>query len=764
MKIKRLKLSPFIASCLLFSLFSLLSSSFCYSQDSADYVNRGWSRLGDRDFEGTREITKECIKEFSDQANQEAQGLNRLVPAGPDSPYRVMNDVATCYFIKAESYMRQDDDEKAIEIFEKVSKKYPYAQSRHWHGWDWSIKEVSQESIQRLKTGEVVEVEDFDVIITQVELYDSGESLPIDYQKYGRFEGVGTKNYRYVVEKPIELSRAVGAGVYPNTNSVRFDPNYQKIRGELYKIDHWEILSSRDLSTAFYKWVNAPEPPGIRQFHLAEILERSGLIKQAIKAYYAVVVHFPETYGWTYWGTPWYVGPAALHRVKYLLANHPEIGFYLEDAKIVVKGGFDNNIRNTEFIVNPGQFIKRPFWERLLRRYRPKKPRSLGEIIHKSGNRVQLVQYQNGDWQLKVDGKPFMVRAITYDPTRIGESPDEGNLADWTRQDTNQSGRIDAPYEAWLDKNWNNKKDPGEERVGDFQLMADMGINAIRLYHHPFDRDLEVIRDLYETYGIYTLIGDFLGKYTLGSGASWEHGTDYDNIEHQKNMLESVRQMVKKYRAEDAVLMWLLGNENVYGFGCNADKKPESFFSFANKAAKLIKELDPQNRPVMIVSGDNLYLDIFAEKSPDIDIFGTNSYRGKYGFLGLFDDVKRVANKPVIITEFGAPAYGRGYTDQEGQKFQAKYHKGCWKDIQYNSAGYGAGNSLGGVIFQWVDEWWKSSGDSDRHSRRSLFTGPFLDGYMYEEWLGLMSQGDGSDSPFLRQPRKAYYMYKELWN
>ncbi len=763
----RNKLSEKITAISFISVF-LLSSVFlwfCYGQDSADYVNRGWSRLGERKFEEVREITNECIQKFSEEADRQAEGLSRLVPAGPESPYRVMNNVATCYFIKAESYMRQDKNDEAINIFHKVSQKYPYAQSRHWHGWDWSIKEVSQESIQRLETGEVAEIEEIEAIITEVNLHYAGERLPINYKKYGKFKNLGTKDYKYVLKEPVKLADAVGAGVYPNTNAVRFDPQYQKIRDQLHEIDHWEILHSRDLSTAFYKWINAPEPNGIRQFYLAEILERSGLIEQAIKAYYAILVHFPRTHAWTYWETPWFVGPAALHRIKYLLEKHPELGLKLEDAEITIVGGFDGSIRGVDFVVNPGRLVKKPFWQRLFPQITSgRRKRKLTNIEKETGERVRLIKYKSGDWQLKVNGEPFMIQAITYDPTRVGESPDEGTQQDWTRQDTSGSGLPDAPYEAWLDKNWNNQKDPGEKRVGDFQLMADMGVNAIRLYHHPFERDIEVIRDMYESYGIYTLMGDFLGKYTLGSGARWEEGADYTNPEHRKNMLESVKKMVEKYKNEEAILIWLLGNENVYGFGCNADTEPVSFFQFANEAANLIKELDPEKRPVAIVSGDTLYLDLFAKHAPDIDIFGTNSYRGKYGFLGLFDDVRRVAQKPAMITEYGAPAYGRGYTDKEAQKFQAEYHKGCWQDIKNNSAGFGSGNALGGIVFQWVDEWWKSSGEANRHSRRSLFTGPFLDGFMYEEWLGLMSQGDGTNSPFMRQPRKSYYMYKELWN
>jgi len=35
---------------------------------------------------------------------------------------------------------------------------------------------------------------------------------------------------------------------------------------------------------------------------------------------------------------------------------------------------------------------------------------------------------------------------------------------------------------------------------------------------------------------------------------------------------------------------------------------------------------------------------------------------------------------------------------------------------------------------------------------------------MHEEWLGICGQGNGVRSPFLRELRKSYFLYKELWN
>ena len=96
---------------------------------------------------------------------------------------------------------------------------------------------------------------------------------------------------------------------------------------------------------------------------------------------------------------------------------------------------------------------------------------------------------------------------------------------------------------------------------------------------------------------------------------------------------------------------------------------------------------------------------------------------------------------------------------------QAKYHQGEWEDILYNSAGYaeGAGNSIGGIVFEWLDEWWKAY-EPNMHDTEGLYTGPFPGGWVYEEWFGIAGQGNGSKSPYLRELRESYYLYKRMWN
>jgi len=751
------------------------TSLLAVAQDSSEYVRKAQILKSQKQYAQVYALTEECVKQYSQEADRIAQKLDDFPSDYEASNYQVMNDVALCYFIKGEAMrdeaelLASQEDTKQAQALRETAKellrtgiaKYPYAKGYDAHGWYYKIADISHKLIAEID-GTFWEPEHVVYEEKKVVLYDPGDEFPVNYSAYGEFQNIGTQNYNYKITDPIGLSKAVGEGIHPNTTSVKFDPEYIKIKKQLPKINHWKIMHKRDYNTAFYKWIQAPESPGVRLFNIAQILERSGYIEHAIKAFYAILVHYPTSYGWTYWHTPWYIARVAKYRLAYLIKKNPDLGLVFEGADIEVRNGYDNNIRNDRFIVNPGKIYRPSFWQRKLRKISSGR-RKPGKVVQtRGGDMVKLLQYKNGDWQLRLNGKPIMIKAVTYSPSRVGESPHKGTLQNWSTQDTNQNGIIDAPFESWVDKNANNIKDPDEPVVGDFQLLKEMGANAIRLYHQPVALNKEILRQMYEKYGIYVLLGDFLGKYTLGSGAEWEKGTDYDNEQDKQNMLKSVETMVNEFKDEPYVLLWLLGNENVYGLGCNADKKPESFFAFANEAARLIKKLDPKQRPVAIVSGDTLYLDIFAKNCPDIDIFGTNAYRGQHGFLDIWDEVKRVSGKAAMITEYGVSAYAQGYTYQEAEDYQAEYHLNAWNDIMDNSYGSGAGNAIGGVVFEFVDEWWKAYAEK-YHNREGLFSGPFLDGYMHEEWLGITGQGDGNNSPFLRRLRKAYYTYKKLW-
>jgi beta-glucuronidase len=277
------------------------------------------------------------------------------------------------------------------------------------------------------------------------------------------------------------------------------------------------------------------------------------------------------------------------------------------------------------------------------------------------------------------------------------------------------------------------------------------------------------MNDLNQEYGIAVIMGNFLGAYTIGSGADWDSGTDYGNKEHQKNMLADVEAMVQEYRDEPYLLCWLLGNENDLPGdsenatlnNTNAALKPKKYAKFLKKVRQKIAELDPDH-PVGVCLGSYKMLPYLKKYAPNIDFLGFNAYLGYFGFGTLWNRVKISFDRPVLISEYGSDAYNQNQ-QQEDELSQALYHLHNWKDIVHNSSAHtqGKGNAIGGVIYYWVDRWWLYGNPYDHDT--GGWQGPSPDGWFNDEWFGMLSQGNGNKSPFLRQPRKIYDLYKKVW-
>jgi hypothetical protein len=116
----------------------------------------------------------------------------------------------------------------------------------------------------------------------------------------------------------------------------------------------------------------------------------------------------------------------------------------------------------------------------------------------------------------------------------------------------------------------------------------------------------------------------------------------------------------------------------------------------------------------------------------------------------------------------GCDAYATGKGPDE--EAQADYFSSNWADILLNlGGGPGEGNGIGAVYFEWMDEWWKSSkgfpqGDPKIHNTAGDDpNAPAPDRWSNEEWYGIMGQGDGKNSHFLRRSRKIYETIRRYW-
>jgi hypothetical protein len=368
-----------------------------------------------------------------------------------------------------------------------------------------------------------------------------------------------------------------------------------------------------------------------------------------------------------------------------------------------------------------------------------------------------VVESNSDGMKLVVNGEKFLINGMNWDYVPIG---------------TNYSYSL-----------WNQSDEVIKAALDDeMSLLKNMGVNTIRQYTGIQPKWITYI---YQKYGIYTMLNHSFGRYGLTINGVWTPNTNYSNAATKELLLKEAKEMVEEYKNTPGLLLFLLGNENNYGLfwdGAETEDIPledrkstiraKDMYALFNEAIVEMKNID-KNHPMAICNGDLLFLDIIAEECKDIDILGTNMYRG-VSFGNAFDEVKNKLNKPILFTEFGADAFN-AIDNAEDQKSQAYYMVNNWKEIYENAAGLGkANNSLGGFTFQFSDGWWKYGQTTNLYvhdNNASWSNGGYQSDYkvgennMNEEWFGICAKGPtNARGLYTLYPRAAYYALKEAHN
>ncbi|MBN2416947.1 glycosidase [bacterium] len=354
---------------------------------------------------------------------------------------------------------------------------------------------------------------------------------------------------------------------------------------------------------------------------------------------------------------------------------------------------------------------------------------------------------------LQIDGNDFMINGMNWDYYPVGTN---FNYSLWNQPDRFIKEALDR----------------------EMSLLQNMGVNAIRQYTGIPPRWITYI---YETYGIYTVLNHSFGRYGITVNGSWNENTDYADQRVREVLLAETAALAESCKDTPGLLMYLLGNENNYGLfweGAESEDIPvkdrestrraRPMYRLFDDAARNMKTIDASH-PVAMCNGDLLFLDIIAEECGNIDIFGTNMYRG-VSFRDAFERVRNMLDIPVMITEFGADAFN-AMKGEEDQASQAWYLLGNWREIYEEAAGLGKnGNSIGGFTFQFSDGWWKygQTSNLDIHdSDASWANGGYPDDLepgennMNEEWFGICAKGrTDANGHYQLYPRAAYYALK----
>ena len=313
--------------------------------------------------------------------------------------------------------------------------------------------------------------------------------------------------------------------------------------------------------------------------------------------------------------------------------------------------------------------------------------------IFAQADKVSVLNDDDG-MKLVVNGEHFMINGMNWDYFPIGTN---FSYSLWKQSDDVIKAALDA----------------------EMGLLKNMGVNVIRQYTGVQPKWIKYI---YEKYGIYTLLNHSFGRYGLTINGTWVPVTDYRDPDTQKLLMSEATKLAQDYKDTPGLLMFLLGNENNYGLfwaGAETEDFPDEqekidfigeergrpMYKLMNDASIKMKSIDGSH-PIAICNGDVLFIDIIAEECKNIDVFGTNMYRGS-SFTDAFKTVKEKLKIPIMLTEFGADSFN-AIKNAEDQKMQAYYMVENWKDIYQNAAGLGKSeNAIGGFTFQFSDGWWK---------------------------------------------------------
>jgi hypothetical protein len=287
-----------------------------------------------------------------------------------------------------------------------------------------------------------------------------------------------------------------------------------------------------------------------------------------------------------------------------------------------------------------------------------------------AGNVVKVTGSQ-GNWQLQVNGAPYVIKGLTWGPA----------ISD------------------------------AERYMPD---VASMGANTIRTW--GTDGSSKPLLDSAAAHGVKVIAGFWLQPGGgPGSGGCVDYVTDST---YKTNMRDEIAKWVTTYKDNPGVLMWDVGNESVLGMqncysGAALENERKAYTSFVNDVAVQIHGIDA-NHPVTSTDAWTGAWPYYKANSPALDLYAVNSYNGVCAIKQTWIDGGYT--KPYIVTESGPPGEWEVANDANGvpneptDQAKAAGYTNAWNCITGHHGvalgatlfHYGIEQDFGGVWFNLV--------------------------------------------------------------
>ncbi|WIB63755.1 discoidin domain-containing protein [Curtobacterium sp. MCBD17_040] len=249
-----------------------------------------------------------------------------------------------------------------------------------------------------------------------------------------------------------------------------------------------------------------------------------------------------------------------------------------------------------------------------------------------------------GHWQLAVDGKPYVVKGVTFGPA-------------------NAQAATSMPD------------------------IAAMGANTVRTW--GTDSSSGQLFDAAAANGLHVVAGLWL-----------DQNADYaTNTSYESSTLASIQATVTAYRSKPGLLMWDVGNEVMIG---QSETERVAYAKYVEQVAKAIHAIDP-NHPVTSTDAWTGAWAYYAKYAPDLDLYAVNTYNGISGVKQAW--ASGGYSKPYLVTETGPAGSWEVADDANGIPRQptdtaaAQAYTNAWSDIVGDP-----GVALGATMFNYGTE------------------------------------------------------------
>ncbi|WP_396287402.1 discoidin domain-containing protein [Amycolatopsis sp. PS_44_ISF1] len=225
-----------------------------------------------------------------------------------------------------------------------------------------------------------------------------------------------------------------------------------------------------------------------------------------------------------------------------------------------------------------------------------------------AGPGVTKVTGTQGNWQLTVDGAPYVVKGLTWGP-------------------------------------------PVSEAAARMPELHEAGVNTVRTW--GTDATTKPLLDAAAANGLKVISGFWLQPGGgPGSGGCVDYLTDAN---YKNTVLGEIQRWVTEYRANPGVLMWNVGNESLLGLqncysGTPLEQERVAYAQFVEQAAQAIHAIDA-NHPVTSTDAWTGAWPYYKAHTPSLDLYSVNAYKQVCGVKQ--DWIAGGYTKPYVVTETG---------------------------------------------------------------------------------------------------------------